>query len=243
MKLHVMHVPGRVPERDQAVRRLHGEVEVCLHTDKAMRGPAATHSDCLRCAAKNDTGPWSFVGQDDLRLLDGWETELEGALDNSPSPLLSLVNVGAEARKAAEIGAAYEVGPYVTRGAFVAYRQEVVKPVSRFLTFAGYAGFEGDDVAVNIWAALNGITPARVTRSLGLHFGAKSLIGHRQDLETVRHIQTPDLRHIEWESAVKPPRTSETRNDVADLLRLMETCGWKPTEGEQERREGLGWLA
>lgn len=236
MRIHVMHVPGVNRDRDQAVRVLQSQVDVCLHEDAHLRGVVPNHADAVRCANREKTDDeWYFFGQDDLMLIEGWKNEIDGALRNSPSKALALVNAGAEGRDAGKNGSAYEVGPYVLRGAWLAYHRTIVEPLGRFLTFAGYAGFDGDDTAANIWCWLNGITPARVVRSLGVHLGAKSTIGHTDTMVTRQRITSPELSHIRWDTQKPNWRRSESRDDVALLLRRMMATGWKPTQDEEER--------
>lgn len=182
-RVHVMHVPGVDPGRDAIVAELRATngVDACVHEDPQRRGCVATWLAAMRCAASfdSDTSMWSVVINDDLDLLPGWTEHLALAVRHSPHPVLSLVHLGSYGAKALAKGAPYGQGQNLTWGGAMAYRRDIIRPLTRWAGRTQSAtGFPHDDVLVSAYLMRTGQLSAMCARSIFGLTPARSLLGH-----------------------------------------------------------------
>jgi hypothetical protein len=185
VKAHVLHVPGI--GREQNIDRLReAGLDLCVHEDPRRRGVMRNWIGLLRCMVEHasPSQPWQLQLNDDVRVLDGWEDELDQALWYAPRPVVGLIASGpisVPAERAYRAGKAYAVGPYVVIGPAVAYRFDVVADLLPAAAQALAAGYPHDDVVPNWWMSeIWGQHPAVVTRSLFRYVPSPSLLHHPQ---------------------------------------------------------------
>ncbi len=219
-RLHVMHVPGADPERDEIVKHLRRVGDACVHEDPERQGVVATWIRCLHCAADHDQGSWSFIVQDDAYPLPGWQQHLERACTYSPQPVLGLTHFGAYGRRAIDKGCAYGEGLALIWGGAVAYHHSVLKGLAAFAVdlYATGAERKNDDRIAAAYMLKTGRKTAMVARAIFDQPVQRSLIGHntriRRPATTIANSNGPSYRSIP--RAVNIPYESVR----ADLERL-----------------------
>jgi len=187
--LHVLHVPGADPERDEIVARLRGTegVSACVHEDPHRRGVMQNWLSAIVCAVKNDPAdqPWAYVLSDDADPAmppDSdpiWVDEMTAAAQYSPAPILGMTHFGKIGRDIYAKEAAYGVGRDVTWGGAIAYRRDILPDMVRWcLRVAQETGYPHDDRLVGAYAYRSGFKAAMCGRAIFGQPVKRSLLGH-----------------------------------------------------------------
>lgn len=185
-KVHILHVPGADPQRDEIVQRLREQSEACVHEDPERIGCMANWLRALGCAAENDTGySWSVILSDDADPLPGWQQHLERACTHSPQPFLGLTHFGGYGEQALAKGAPYGVGQYLVWGGAIAYHRSVVRPLHEWATtVVERTGYEHDDCLIAAYALRRGVKCALAARAIFEQPVKKSLLGHNTPIRS-----------------------------------------------------------
>lgn len=179
LRVHVLHVPGVDSHRDEMVKKLQSEVEVCLHVDPARRGVMPTWLETLSCAISTDTSAWSVILQDDVEGFPNWQWHLTKATTYSPEPYLSLTPLWRYGERPLAKGAPYAVGKNLMRGAAVAMHRGVIPGLRSFAEQVYLTtGYKHDDRLLAAYAARTGRKTAMLARALFDLPVEKSLLGH-----------------------------------------------------------------
>lgn len=180
IKVHVLHVPGAHPERDEIVAQLREEADACVHEDPEREGCMATWLKCVACAdATDDDLRWTVILSDDALPLPGWRGHLTEAQWRSPRPVLGLTYFGQYGLKALNRGAPYAVGKNLTWGGAVTYRRDVLKGLARWAPkIVAATGYKHDDRLAATYAAKIGSECALVSRAIFGQPVKESLLGH-----------------------------------------------------------------
>lgn len=185
-RVHITHVPGVQPERDDLIARAESlwGMPVCVHTDPERRGILWNHLTVLACMHKDFIADsslrWALCAQNDVIPFPGFHTHIELALYFSPAPFLSLNHFSTYGLKLAERGIPYGVSVNAVWGQAVAYRRDhflsYVQMVKRVA--AGNYGWRGDDGLPGVYNLLYGTRSAFTSRALVEHQDWDSLVGH-----------------------------------------------------------------
>lgn len=224
-RVHVMHVPGADPQRDEIVARLVEQGDACLHLDPDRQGLMVNWLDTLDCAAHRDGDDghsWSVVLSDDAEPLPGWQQHLERACLNSPSPILGLTHFGSYGAEALRRGLPYAVGSYLIWGGAIAYRTSIVRDLRRWASrLYAEIGYPHDDVLSCAFAMRMGWDVAMVTRAIFGQPVKKSLLGHNTQ---IRHpattIEMPGPSYGVRPSSMKVTRSISPRGELQRLAAL-----------------------
>ena len=180
MRIHILHVPGAHPERDDIVRRVKEQTETCLHLDPEKRGIMVNWLSTVECAVETDVDQrWSVITQDDALPLPGWQEHLEQATWYSPAPVLGLSYFGSITESAARRGFPYLVGPHLIWGAAVAYERSFLVGLLEWAKWVyGETKYTHDDRLISAYAQKIGKQTALVTRAIFDQPVQESLVGH-----------------------------------------------------------------
>lgn len=222
-RAHILTVPGG--GRDHLVDELGEHFDLCRHEDPERRGIMTNWAGALRCSV--DEGlPWSIVLQDDVRVYANTVDQLEKALTWSPTPLLGLMWCGKMIRSAALRNLPYVKGRFVLRGGAVAYREDVLRPLASFATYAAQTTYLHDDIAACYWADWTGHEVAVTSRTLFETVISESFVGHSPlGSGTYTLENTPD---IPWSRQPCCARQNSRRGDAERFRASMEEVGWTP---------------
>lgn len=183
-RLHVLHVPGADPQRDEIVARLVEQGDACLHLDPGRRGIMSTWLEAVACAA-TESNPWAVIVQDDADPLRGWQQHLERACTNSPQPVLGLTYFGQYGSKAAAKGAPFAEGRNLIWGGAVAYHHTFLQGLAEWAPrVVEQTDYPHDDRLVAAYAMKRGHRTALVSRAIFDQPVAQSLVGHNTRIRT-----------------------------------------------------------
>lgn len=233
--LHVIHVPGVDPVRDQAVRVLAEETEVCVHADRSQRGVMWNWVTAMECIERRVGHPsaedWHYVVQDDMRPYLGWESHLEQATRHSPRAVLGLCWIGERWAEGVHANRPYMTGKYVLRGGAIAYHRSVFPPLAHFARgISTLTDFKHDDVAASLWCQrVAGFDPALTSRTIFESLLTRSLVGHGRYATGCYSIEnTPHQPDWATRPAALEVNIDRYRSDVNAVLSLMKKKGWRP---------------
>ena len=179
-RLHVLHVPGADPQRDEIVGLLRAQGDACVHEDPSRRGVMPTWLEALQCAREKDArDAWTVIVQDDAKPLRGWQQHLERACLNSPEPVLGLTHFGAYGERSMSAGAPYAVGKYLIWGGAVAYRRVFADGLLEWAwRIWDETGYPHDDVLACAYALKRGARTAMTSRAIFGQPVQRSLLNH-----------------------------------------------------------------
>lgn len=215
-RLHILHVPGADPERDQIVRDLVEQGNACVHEDPSREGCMATWLRCLDCAVRTDGQyDWTAIVSDDAAPLRGWQQHLERACTYSPSPLLGITHHGSYGRTLLEAGVAYGTGPHTLWGGAIAYHQSQLAPLQRFAhPIVERYGYPHDDCLVMVFAARQGKPTAMTSRAILGQPHLRSLLNHNTAIRSPEVTIENALGPTYWQS----PRSAPVRRGMPSIL-------------------------
>jgi hypothetical protein len=221
-RVHVLHVPGAIPERDEMVRLQATQADLCVHEDRDPPGYVTPNwLTALDCAARTDgtKTSWSLIIQDDALPLPGWQQHAERACTNSPSPLLGLFHIGGWGAGLAARGAAYGIGSYLIWGCAAAYHSSTLRGLYDWASrIHDETGYRHDDVLACAYAMKMGWTTSFTTHSLFDHPLAGSLMGH--NFPNRRPGLTIEGEHPQYASKTRSLPAHRSINPKGELERL-----------------------
>lgn len=182
-RIHVLWVPGFLPERDEIVQSLidqHPDSNgVCTHEDPNREGLLLNYANALRCAL-NDDHEWSLIVSDDAIPLPQWQIHLTAALSYAPSDIVGLTHFGSYGKTLAQKGYPYGTSENAMWGGAGAYRHTVLAPLLELVEFGLSIGWnhKGDDGCVIALNRLRGTQTAMCTRAIFDQPLLKSTLGH-----------------------------------------------------------------
>ena len=180
-RIHVLWVPGYLPERDVIVQSLQDQHPdgVCTHEDPNREGLLLNYASALKCAL-NDTHEWSVIVSDDAIPLPLWTKHLEAALTYAPEDIVGLTHFGGYGLAMAAKGVPYGVSANALWGGAGAYRHNVLQPLLNLVQFGLNIGWnhKGDDGAVIAFNLLRDGKTAMCTRAIFDQPILKSTLGH-----------------------------------------------------------------
>lgn len=170
--VHVLHVPGFDPARDETVSRLARDADVCVHPDPARVGVVHNWLGLLDCALRtcNAEGhEWAVQLNDDVAPCRGWQQHLERATRWSPAPILGLTYFGGWGRRCLDHDppVPYAVGPDLAYGAAVAYHRTVLAGMREWAgRMVAHTAYPHDDTLVLAYAVRAQLPTALTARAL-----------------------------------------------------------------------------
>jgi hypothetical protein len=198
--IHVLHVPGADPQRDDIVAALREQApgQVCVHADVERAGCMATWLAALACAAgPTANSDWELILSDDADPLPGWQAELAQALHYSPAPVLGLTHFGGYGRQALNKGAPYAVGSYLLWGGAAAYHRSLLPGLAEWAPrVVELTGYPHDDCLVAAYLHRVRLPVALAGRAIFDQPVERSLLGHhtpgpRRPATTIANRQGP----------------------------------------------------
>ena len=176
--VHVMHVPGADPRRDEIVEQLAATATVCVHADPERKGCMSTWLSAVDCATRDETR-WSVIVQDDAVPLPGWRDHLEEACFYSPSPVLGLTYFGSYGERPLAKSVPYATGQALLWGGGIAYRRDFLGGLAHWAPrIVEATGYVHDDRLACAYAARIGVKTALVARAILDQPKLDSLLGH-----------------------------------------------------------------
>ena len=184
--VHLMHVPGADPVRDEIVQtyRQTCPLDVCVHEDRERRGVLWNHETIVRCMVENDTSRWSLAVQDDALPYESTWDHLPRALFYAPymAGFLSLSHFSQHGERIAVRGIPYGLGLHTIWGQAVAYRRRVLPKYLDFVHEVQDYDATGlrkwDDGLMAVFNMFEGSQSAFTSVALFEHQDLDSTMGH-----------------------------------------------------------------
>lgn len=226
MLMHMMHVPG-VAERERCVETIRTTpgVDLQVHEDPDRKGFMWNYLRMITSAAKEtNEQDWSiFLNDDVVPAADDWADHLRLALDNCPERILGMTHFGGVGQRAADRGAPYAVGRYAVWGAAVAIRNDLLRPLVRWMIAVHQrTGYPHDDVMMCAYANRIGEKTAMTSRALFDLLRVKSLLGHN-----------PPINYPYLTIADDGPDWTATPNHVPITRSVPKSMKWLMNEEEK----------
>lgn len=189
--LHVMHTPDPdFPERRRYVDTITSswvsqspDAYVEVFEDPDRRGVLWNYQRALTAAIEQGgDSDWVIVCQDDIHLLEGWETELKNALRFAPAPFVSLCHFNTVGKNLVRKGIPYGLGVHTIWGQMVAYHRSIQEAYLEFVNDVIEMDFDGyrkwDDGLAASFNLLNGTLSCMTARAVVQHADERSVLGH-----------------------------------------------------------------